>query len=107
MSQPLTLVSQKSNSESAQLQNKGILEGISGKSLRFFAYTGGVYNAQSIEAVKKARFEAALAVIPRNLGGDPIYELPRTDIYSPSIVKLKLKVFGLRSLLHRFGLRRD
>jgi len=91
--------------ESAQPQNKGILEGISGKSLRYFAYTGGVYDSQSIEAVKKARFEAALSVIPRNFGGDPLYELPRTDIYSPSLIKLKLKVFGLLSLLNRLGIR--
>ena len=87
------------------LQNKGILEGISGKSLRFFAYTGGVYNAQSIEAVKKARFEAALSVIPRNFGSDPLYELPRIDIYSPSLMKLKLKVFGLLSYIYHFGLK--
>lgn len=73
----------------------------------YFAYTGGVYNAQSIEAVKKASFEAAFAVSPKNLSINPLYELPRTDIYSPSIMKLELKIFGLPSLLQRFGLRRD
>jgi len=62
--------------ESAQSHNKGILEGISGKSLRYFAYTGGVYNAQSINAVKTAHFEAALTVIPKILAAIPFTYYP-------------------------------
>lgn len=87
------------------MQNKGILEGISGKPVHYFAYTGGVYNTDSIEAVKKARFEAAFAVRPKNLCSDQLFELPRIDIYSPSLLKLKLKVSGLLNLLQHLGIR--
>lgn len=89
------------------MQNKGILEGISGKPVRYFAYTGGVYNEESIDVVKKVGFEAAFALSPKNISPNPLFELPRIDIYSPSLLKLIVKVSGLLSLLHRFGFRRD
>jgi len=79
--------------------NKTILEQASGKPVHYFAYTGGVYNADSIQAVKRVGFQAALAVRPLRLGDDPLLELPRTGIYSPSMVKFIPKALGLGELL--------
>ena len=79
--------------------NKTILEQASGKPVHYFAYTGGVYNADSIQAVKRVGFQAALAVRPLRLGDDPLLELPRTGIYSPSMTKFIPKALGLGELL--------
>jgi len=79
--------------------NKTILEQASGKPVHYFAYTGGVYNADSIQAVKRVGFQAALAVRPLRLGADPLLELPRTGVYSPSMVKFIPKALGLGELL--------
>ena len=85
-------------------QNKQMLEDLSGNTIPYFAYTGGVYNTDSIEAVKEIGFRAAFAVNPRGLGRETKYELPRTDIYSPSMAKLILKVSGLVDIARRVGL---
>jgi len=79
--------------------NKTILEEASGKPVHYFAYTGGIYNLDSIQAVKRVGFQAALAVRPLRLGADPLLELPRTGIYSPSMVKFIPKALGLGELL--------
>ncbi len=86
-------------------KNKHILEEISNSKVRYFAYTGGEYDAHSLEAVKRVGFEAAFAVQPKNLGPDYQYEIPRMDIYSPSLLKLMLKVSGLVDLARKIGLR--
>jgi len=88
------------------LQNKQILERISGKPVEHFAYTGGVYNTQSITAAKEAGFQAAFAVNPRRLSTEPLYEIPRTDIYSPSMLKLILKVSGVVNFARQMGYQR-
>ena len=79
--------------------NKTILEQASGKPVHYFAYTGGIYNLDSIQAVKRVGFQAALAVRPLRLGADPLLELPRTGVYSPSMVKFIPKALGLAELL--------
>jgi peptidoglycan/xylan/chitin deacetylase (PgdA/CDA1 family) len=89
------------------LENKRILERLSNKVVRYFAYTGGVYNTDSLAAVKKAGFEAAFAVNPKQLGTEVRFEIPRTDIYSTSMMKLKIKVYGLVDLAWRIGLRSE
>ncbi len=85
--------------------NKQILEEVSQAKVSLFAYTGGVYNHDSLTAVRSVGYDAAFAVNPRNLGEDRMLEIPRTDIYSPSLLKLKLRSSGLdeivRSLLRR------
>ncbi len=88
------------------LQNKQILERLSGKPVEHFAYTGGVYNMQSITAAKEAGFHAAFAVNPRRLNAEPLFEIPRTDIYSPSLLKLTLKVTGIVNFARRIGYQR-
>ena len=77
------------------LTNKHKLEAISGQPVSYFAFTGGVYNAESIKVVKGAGFEAAFAVKPKGLGQDPRFEMPRVDIYHPSMIKFKAKAYGL------------
>lgn len=80
---------------SEMMQNKVILEKISGKPVPYIAYTGGVYNLDSIQAAKQAGFLAALAIKPIGLDTDPLFEVPRVDIYSPSMSK-----FALKTTLH-------
>ena len=74
--------------------NKKILEDLSGKPVSLFAYTGGVYNSDSIVAAQAVGFDAAFAIASKNIGADLIFEIPRTDIYSPSLMKFKLKLSG-------------
>lgn len=81
------------------LSNKSTLEVISGKKVNYFAYTGGLYNLDSIDAVKEAGFKAAFAVTPRQLRMDRRYEIPRVDIYSSSMIKFAIKVYGVDKLI--------
>ena len=84
----------------AQIQemavNKQLLEEVSQTKVSHFAYTGGVYNHNSLMAVSRVGYSAAFAVRTKNLGEDRILEIPRSDIYSPSLIKLKLRSSGLR-----------
>lgn len=82
-------------------KNKKILEEISGHSIQFFAYTGGYYNKLSIDAVKKSGFKAAFAINPKNLVNEILFEIPRIGIYSPSILKFKLKLMGFTKWIDR------
>lgn len=77
------------------VQNKQRLEKLSQTRVSLFAYTGGLYNQESLKAVRSVGYDAAFAVNSRNLGDDRMLEIPRTDIYSPSLLKLKLRVSGL------------
>jgi peptidoglycan/xylan/chitin deacetylase (PgdA/CDA1 family) len=89
-------------------RNKTILEQASGKAIDIFAYTGGVYNHNSIRAVKQAGFKAALAIAPLDLGAEKEFEIPRVDIYSPSVLKMVVKTSAwmqayknVKRVLHR------
>lgn len=88
-------------------KNKTILESLSGKPVKYFAYPGGVYNEDAVSAVRQVGFEAACAVQPRHLGEEDRFEMPRVDIYSASLMKLKLKVLGVGNILHRLRGRDD
>lgn len=85
--------------------NKRLLEDLSQTKVSLFAYTGGVYNHDSLTAVGALDYTAAFAVQPRNLGKDRMLEIPRSGIYSPSLIRLKVRSsdFGevVRSLLRR------
>lgn len=87
----------------SQIQhNKELLEAISGESVPFFAYTGGIYNADSIAVVKQLGFKAAFVITPRNLGTDWHFEVPRIDIYSKSLVKFLAKTLILNQFRKQF-----
>ena len=79
--------------------NKQILEDMSQTKITNFAYTGGVYNQDSLTAVRRVGYEAAFAVNPRNLGEDRMLEIPRTDIYSPSLLKFELRSSGVSKVI--------
>ena len=81
--------------------NKEILEELSQKPVQHFAYPGGVYNLESIDSARLAGFTAAFAVSPRALSSDPLFEIARTDIYSPALWKLEIKVLGLVDAVRR------
>ncbi len=83
------------------VKNRTLLEELSGKPVRYFAYPGGVYNEEALTAVRQVGFEAACAVKPHHLGADFRFEIPRVDIYSPSLLKLKLKVIGVGNAIQR------
>jgi len=84
------------------LINKEILESLSGKTIKFFAYTGGLYNQDTLDVVKKLGFSAAFATEPRTIGNDICYEMPRVDIYSPSLIKFKVKALGYQKVARKF-----
>jgi len=85
--------------------NKQILEDLTQNKISMFAYTGGVYNRDSLAAVRSVGFDAAFAVTPKNIGGDMLFEFPRTDIYSPSLLKLTLRISNVPSNLMRLARR--
>ena len=91
----------KEDQYSEMLQNKQILEKLSGNEVTHFAYTGGIYNRDSIAAVKMVGFQAAFSVNPKGLSLETQFEMPRTDIYSPSLIKLIVKTTGLVNLFRQ------
>ena len=86
---------------------KDTLEGLCEKPISFFAYPSGDYNEITLQLVEAAKFEAACAVIPKRLGNKVHFELERIGIYSPSLLKLQLKLIAhflkLRELGWKFG----
>ena len=75
--------------------NKELLEVFSPRPVDHFAYTGGVYNTDSIAAVKSAGFKSGFAIQPRQLTNDKLFEIPRTDIYGASLLKFLAKTSGI------------
>lgn len=84
-------------------ENIGFLAAATGRPVRFFAYPSNDYCVETLEIVRGLGIEAAFATFPRQIGGDPRFEISRTGIYSPSIAKLLLKAFGFSNLLRRAG----
>jgi len=96
----LDLISKETQSKEI-LINKNKLEEISGQPVTYFAYTGGIYDADTVAVVMQAGFEAAFAIKPGCIGQDPRFEMPRVDIYAPSILKFKVKVYGFETLARK------
>lgn len=92
---------------SEMLINKNILHDLTGQSVDYFSYTGGEYNLQSISAVKTAGYKAAFAIQPKGLSNESAYEIRRVDIYSPSLLKLKLKLMAAGRTLNNFRKKGD
>lgn len=73
------------------------------KAIRYFAYPSGEYNLDTLNLVKDAGYTAAFAVASKKLGmGSNQFEIGRVGIYSPSLVKLRLKAIGISDLMQRF-----
>jgi peptidoglycan/xylan/chitin deacetylase (PgdA/CDA1 family) len=87
------------------LESKRILEELTGKQVRYFAYPGGEYNADTLDVITDAGFDAALALIPKRISQDPTLELGRIGIYSRSLMKVWMKAIGVADIARRLGLR--
>lgn len=81
-----------------------VLSTLTRKPVRFFAYPGGVYDGTTLDLVKKSGYTSAFAVRSQQLG-QPAYEIGRMGIYSPSLLKLQLKMMGIADLVSRFGIK--
>lgn len=54
--------------------------------------------------MRDSGYEAAFATRPRNVGSEQ-FEIGRVGIYSPSMLKLKLKAAGFVELAQSVGMR--
>ncbi len=75
--------------------NKKLLEIFANKTINHFAYTAGIYNMDSIIALKSAGFKTGFAIRPRNLSSDVLCEIPRTEVYGATILKFLVKISGI------------
>lgn len=92
--------------QAAEISNsKNFLQMLTGQEVSYFAYPSGEYNVETVNIVKKAGYQASFAIIPKKLGLDAQYEMPRIGIYSRSINKLQLKAWGLADWGRRFHLQ--
>lgn len=75
------------------LESKLELEKYTQREVRYFAYPNGDYDDMTIRLLKMAGFTGGIAVYPRKSVKDIWYELPRTGVYSNSIIKLWAKIY--------------
>ena len=73
-------------------QSKEQLESKIGKKVKYFAYPSGDYNVETIKTLQALDYEASAAVVSKNLGNQWEFEIPRIGVFSPSIMKLRLKL---------------
>ena len=85
-------------------QSRYRLAEMTGKPIRYFAYPGGYYNHETLSLVKEAGFKAAFATSPKNLEADGRFEIGRTGIYSTSLLKFWLKMYGVSTAARRMGI---
>jgi peptidoglycan/xylan/chitin deacetylase (PgdA/CDA1 family) len=85
-------------------ESKRILSALSGRPVRYFAYPGGDYDVDVAARVRGSGYEAAFATRPRSVAPE-LFEIGRVGIYSPSMLKLKLKAAGLVELAESVGMR--
>ncbi|MBN1147484.1 MAG: polysaccharide deacetylase family protein [Anaerolineales bacterium] len=93
----LTRISSQERREEIKI-NKHLLEEITGKPVRFFAYPGGVFNLEVARDVKQAGYLCAFATEP---WFDPLpqslryYQIPRFGIYRSSKLRFWLRCSGI------------
>ena len=75
------------------------------RQVRFFAYPAGDYDERTVRLVQEAGYEAGFATIAKRLKPNGCFEIERVGIYSPSILKLRLKAMGAARVARRLGLR--
>jgi hypothetical protein len=96
----------KKEQEQEIVESGRILSKFTGKPIRYFAYPSGEYDLDTLNLVKNAGYDAAFAVIPKNLGiNNHRFQMGRVGIYSASLLKLQLKALGIADLARSFGLR--
>lgn len=74
--------------------SKEMLEEITEKKVRYFAYPTGDYNLQVLQAVKKTGYNAAFVENTQKLGNFP-FEIPRIGVYSSNLHILDAKLSGI------------
>lgn len=84
--------------------SKQVLSALTGRPVRYFAYPGGDYDGAVLARVRDSGYEAAFATRPRNVGSER-FEIGRMGVYSPSMVKLRLKAAGVVTLAQSLGIR--
>lgn len=72
-------------------ESKRLLETLTEKPVRYFAYPSGDYNLDTIELLKELNYTAAFAVTPKQISNDSNFEVPRMGIFSSSVLKMRLK----------------
>jgi peptidoglycan/xylan/chitin deacetylase (PgdA/CDA1 family) len=96
----------KKEQEQEIVESGRILSKLTGKPIRYFAYPSGEYDLDTLDLVKSAGYDAAFAVLPKNLGtNNHRFQIGRVGIYSASLFKLQLKALGVADLARSFGLR--
>jgi peptidoglycan/xylan/chitin deacetylase (PgdA/CDA1 family) len=96
----------KKGQEQEIVESGRILSKLTGKPIRYFAYPSGEYDLDTLDLVKSAGYDAAFAVLPKNLGTNNYrFQIGRVGIYSASLFKLQLKALGVADLARSFGLR--
>ncbi len=85
-------------------ESKRVLEALTGRPVRYFAYPGGDYDGAALERVRNSGYEAAFVTRPRGVGPGR-FEIGRVGIYSPSMIKFKLKAAGFVELAESVGIR--
>jgi peptidoglycan/xylan/chitin deacetylase (PgdA/CDA1 family) len=96
----------KKEQEQEIVESGRVLSKFTGKPIRYFAYPSGEYDLDTLDLVKNAGYDAAFAVLPKNLGiNDHRFQIGRVGIYSASLFKLHLKALGVADLVRSFGLR--
>jgi len=80
------------------------LYALTGQPVRYFAYPGGEYDQTTLEIVNQGGYEGAFAVIPQKMG-NPLFEMERIGVYSQSLLKFQLKVWGVADFARRLGLK--
>lgn len=85
--------------------NKLMLEKITQKNIRYFAYPSGEYNKSSIKIINESGYDAGFVVKSKNLSDHSIFEIDRIGIYSTSTIKLCVKVSGFTEFARKFGFK--
>jgi peptidoglycan/xylan/chitin deacetylase (PgdA/CDA1 family) len=84
------------------MQSKQLLEKLTGRCVRYFAYPGGEYDRNSLQVLETSGFEAAFATNQRRVNLNRRFEITRVGIYSTSFPKFWLKAHGVMKPNLRF-----
>lgn len=84
-------------------RSRAELEEAAGRAVRYFAYPGGDYDAETLGIVRDAGYDAALATVSNHLEPDGRYEIERVGIYSAPLWKVALKAAGIVPVARRLG----
>jgi peptidoglycan/xylan/chitin deacetylase (PgdA/CDA1 family) len=86
------------------IESKERLSVLTGRRVRLFAYPSGDYTSGAAHEAKTSGYDAAFATRPKNLGVNG-FEIGRVGIYSPSMVKFRLKAHGFVEMAEAVGIR--